>query len=65
MMVKAGQAVDDMIRQLLPLLDGDDILITTAATPIPGHPFAGRHMLRIRGRLHISTGVSGGEEGVR
>ena len=37
MMVKAGQAVDDMIEHLLPLLDDGDILIDggTPTSPIP------------------------------
>ena len=35
MMVKAGQAVDDMIEKLLPLLDDGDILIDGGNSHFP------------------------------
>jgi 6-phosphogluconate dehydrogenase len=64
LMVKAGEAVDGMIEQLLPLLDEGDIIIdggnslfTDTARRI-GY-------VQSKGLLYIGTGVSGGEEGAR
>lgn len=62
MMVKAGQAVDSLIDQLLPLLDPDDILIDG------GNSHFSDTMRRVQrveqqGFLYVGTGVSGGEEG--
>ena len=47
MMVKAGQAVDDMIEQLLPLLDDYDILIDGGNSHFPTRS-AARPMWRVR-----------------
>lgn len=62
LMIKAGQAVDDMIEQILPLLEDGDILIDGGNS---------HYMDTIRrtayvesaGKLFVGTGVSGGEEG--
>ena len=37
MMVKAGQAVDDFIEKLIPLLEPGDIIIDGGKFPFPGH----------------------------
>jgi len=62
LMVKAGEAVDAVIEQLLPLLEEGDVLIDG------GNSFFKDTMRRCeevesRGLLYIGTGVSGGEEG--
>ncbi len=62
MMVKAGQAVDELIEQLIPLLSPGDILIDG------GNSFFEDTTRRVeyvesKGLLYIGTGVSGGEEG--
>ena len=62
MMVKAGQAVDDMIEQLLPLLEDGDIIIDGGNSHFPDTM---RRTARVEecGKLYVGTGVSGGEEG--
>ena len=64
LMVKAGEAVDEFIKQLVPLLEQDDIIIdggnslyldTTRRTK----------QLAQSGLCYVGTGVSGGEEGAR
>lgn len=62
MMVKAGQAVDDMIGQLLPLLEDGDILIDGGNSHFPDTIRRTDYVER-QGKLYIGTGVSGGEEG--
>ncbi len=62
LMIKAGQAVDQMIDQLLPLLDDGDIIIDG------GNSYFVDTMRRTAcveadGKLFIGVGVSGGEEG--
>jgi len=64
MLVKAGQAVDDFIDQLIPHLSPGDILIDG------GNSLYGDTERRVKycekkGLLFIGTGVSGGEEGAR
>ncbi len=64
LMVKAGQAVDDFIEMLVPLLEPGDIIIDG------GNSFFKDTIRRTRdleaeGLLYIGTGVSGGEEGAR
>ncbi len=62
MMVKAGAAVDELIRQLFPLLEPGDILIDGGNSYFPDTE---RRMKEAesKGFLYIGTGVSGGEEG--
>jgi 6-phosphogluconate dehydrogenase len=62
MLVKAGQAVDDTIAQIAPLLEPGDILIDGGNTHFPD---TNRRMAEAKkhGLLYIGTGVSGGEEG--
>lgn len=62
LMVKAGQAVDDFIEHLLPLLDSGDILIDGGNTHFPD---TNRRCAYVesKGCHFIGAGVSGGEEG--
>lgn len=62
LMVKAGQAVDDMIEQLIPHLDKGDIIIDGGNTHFPDSNRRTKY-LESKGLLYIGTGVSGGEEG--
>ena len=62
MMVKAGPAVDDLIRELIPLCSPGDILIDGGNTYFPD---TNRRTVEVEkaGLLFCGTGVSGGEEG--
>ena len=62
MMVKAGKAVDELIDQLIPHLDADDILIDGGNTHYPDTNRRTAYLER-KGFRFIGTGVSGGEEG--
>src|SRR5215471_5242245 len=62
MMVKAGQAGDDLINQLVPLLDKGDIIIDGGNSHFPD-TIRRTKALEEKGLLYIGTGVSGGEEG--
>ena len=62
MMIKAGQAVDDMIEKLLPLLDDGDIIIDGGNSHFPDTARRTAYV-ESKGKLYIGTGVSGGEEG--
>jgi len=62
MMVKAGNAVDDLIEQLLPLLEPGDILIDGGNTHYPD-TMRRAALVESKGLLYVGTGVSGGEEG--
>ncbi|HBE77107.1 MAG TPA: phosphogluconate dehydrogenase (NADP(+)-dependent, decarboxylating) [Firmicutes bacterium] len=62
MMVKAGQPVDDLIEQLLPMLEADDILIDGGNSHFPDTIRRNKYV-ESKGLLYIGTGVSGGEEG--
>ena len=61
-MVKAGQAVDDMINTIIPYLEKGDIIIDGGNTHFPD---TNRRtaFVESKGFLYIGTGVSGGEEG--
>ena len=61
-MVKAGQAVDDTIAQLLPLLDKGDIIIDGGNSNYQDTMRRAKD-LESKGYLFIGSGVSGGEEG--
>jgi len=63
-MVKAGEAVDWVIEQLLPHLSSGDILIDGGNSHFPDTVRRAK-MLEGRGLRFIGTGVSGGEEGAR
>lgn len=62
LMVKAGQAVDDFIDQLIPHLEKGDIVIDGGNSHFPDSTRRTRY-LEEKGFLFIGTGVSGGEEG--
>lgn len=62
MMVKAGQAVDDMIEKLLPILEEGDIIIDGGNSHFPDTARRTAYV-ESKGLLYIGTGVSGGEEG--
>jgi 6-phosphogluconate dehydrogenase len=61
-MVKAGNAVDEMINTLIPHLEKGDIIIDGGNTHFPD---TNRRtaLVESKGLLYIGTGVSGGEEG--
>jgi 6-phosphogluconate dehydrogenase len=62
MMLKAGEAVDQFIDKLLPLLDPGDIIIDGGNSDY--HDTIRRvEKVEARGFRYIGTGVSGGEEG--
>jgi len=62
MMVKAGPAVDDLIRTLTPLLSKGDILIDGGNT-YPADTERRTKEVEANGLLYVGMGVSGGEEG--
>ena len=62
MMVKAGQAVDDLIEQLLPYLEEGDILIDGGNSHFPD-TIRRTAYVESKGLLYVGCGVSGGEEG--
>ncbi len=62
LMVKAGQAVDDFIEQLIPLLEPGDIIIDGGNSHFPDTIRRTKYV-ESKGLLYIGTGVSGGEEG--
>ncbi|MDB5052579.1 MAG: 6-phosphogluconate dehydrogenase [Bacilli bacterium] len=61
-MVKAGQATDDTINQLIPFLSPGDILIDGGNSFFPDTQRRNKE-LQAQGFRFIGTGVSGGEEG--
>ena len=62
LMVKAGQAVDDFIEKLIPVLDPGDIIIDGGNSHFPDTARRTAYV-ESKGFLYIGTGVSGGEEG--
>ena len=62
MMIKAGQAVDDMIERLLAILDDGDIIVDGGNSHFPD-TIRRTAYVESRGKRYIGTGVSGGEEG--
>ncbi len=61
-MVKAGQPVDDVIDELLPLLDKGDLLIDGGNSFFRDTERRNKSVTD-KGFRYIGTGVSGGEEG--
>ncbi|KAF5337218.1 hypothetical protein D9611_003370 [Ephemerocybe angulata] len=64
LLVKAGQAVDDFIKQLEPHLEPGDIIIDGGNSHYPDSIRRTKE-LESKGLLFVGTGVSGGEEGAR
>ena len=64
MLVKAGQAVDEFIDQLIPYLDAGDIIIDGGNSLFEDTNRRQKYV-EAKGLLYIGTGVSGGEEGAR
>ena len=64
MMVKAGEPVDQTIRQLAPLLEAGDILIDGGNSYFQDTERRIKE-LDARGIFYLGTGISGGEEGAR
>ncbi len=64
MMVKAGQAVDDLIAELEPFLEKGDILIDGGNSHFVDTERRCNE-LKPKGLLFVGCGVSGGEEGAR
>ncbi len=62
LMVKAGQAVDDFIDKLIPLLSPGDVIIDGGNTHFPDTTRRTAYV-ESKGLLYVGTGVSGGEEG--
>lgn len=62
MMVKAGQAVDDLIDNLLPYLEEGDILIDGGNSHFPD-TIRRTEYVESKGLRYVGCGVSGGEEG--
>lgn len=64
LLVKAGQAVDDFINKLTPLLSKGDILIDGGNSEYQDTERR-CEALKAKGILFVGSGVSGGEEGAR
>ena len=62
LMVKAGQAVDAIIDQLIPYLEEGDIIIDGGNSHFPD-TIRRVEYVESKGLLYVGTGVSGGEEG--
>ncbi|MDD2425497.1 MAG: decarboxylating NADP(+)-dependent phosphogluconate dehydrogenase [Bacteroidales bacterium] len=62
MMVRAGDAVDQVIDSLLPHLSPGDILLDGGNS---NHTDTARRLMKVEGEglLYVGTGISGGEEG--
>ena len=64
LLVQAGQAVDDFIGQLIPLLEAGDVIIDGGNSNY-NDTIRRTAQVESKGLLYIGTGVSGGEEGAR
>ena len=64
LMIKAGQAVDDAIDTLIPLLEAGDIVID-GGNSLFTDSIRRTRKLEEKGLRFVGTGVSGGEEGAR
>ncbi len=64
LMIKAGEAVDQTIEHLLPLLEPGDIIID-GGNSLFSDTARRLDYVKSKGLLYIGTGVSGGEEGAR
>ncbi|KAJ3569276.1 hypothetical protein NP233_g5157 [Leucocoprinus birnbaumii] len=64
LLVKAGSAVDDFIKQLIPYLEKGDIIIDGGNSHYPDSIRRTKDC-EAQGILFVGSGVSGGEEGAR
>ncbi|XP_078094806.1 6-phosphogluconate dehydrogenase, decarboxylating [Mustelus asterias] len=64
LLVKAGQAVDDFIQKLVPLLQKGDIIIDGGNSEYNDTTRRCKE-LKAKGLLFVGSGVSGGEDGAR
>ncbi|XP_063799926.1 6-phosphogluconate dehydrogenase, decarboxylating [Pseudophryne corroboree] len=64
MLVKAGQAVDDFIKNLVPLLEPGDIIIDGGNSEYRDSTRRCKE-LKAKGIRFVGSGVSGGEDGAR
>lgn len=64
LMVRAGQAVDAFLDQLVPLLQAGDVIIDGGNSHFPDSVRRTKALAE-KGILFVGTGVSGGEEGAR
>mgnify|MGYP003959021213 CR=1 FL=1 len=64
LMVRAGEAVDLFIEQVLPLLDEGDIIIDGGNSNYPDTVRRVEYLSE-KGISYVGSGVSGGEEGAR
>jgi len=64
MMIRAGDAVDQTIEEVLPHLEKGDIIIDGGNSHYPDSERRYKD-LKEKGILFIGTGISGGEEGAR
>lgn len=62
LMVKAGQPVDVLVEQLLPLLEEGDILIDGGNSHFPDTQRRTEYV-ESQGKYYVGCGVSGGESG--
>lgn len=62
MLVKAGEAVDALIEQIIPHLEPGDIIIDGGNTHYPD-TIRRTQYVESKGLLYVGSGVSGGEEG--
>ncbi len=62
LLVKAGQAVDDFIEKLLPVLEPGDVIIDSGNSHFPD-TIRRCEYVESKGLFYIGTGISGGEEG--
>jgi len=62
LLVKAGEAVDDFIEQLIPYLQSGDIIIDGGNSHYPDTIRRSQYV-ESKGFLYVGAGVSGGEEG--
>jgi 6-phosphogluconate dehydrogenase len=62
LLVQAGQAVDDFIEKLIPLMDEGDLIIDGGNSFFKDTIRRNKYLAE-KGFLYIGTGISGGEEG--
>jgi 6-phosphogluconate dehydrogenase len=64
MLVPAGRVVDNVIRDLIPLLEKDDLIIDAGNSHFKDTDLRSKTLVE-RGILYMGVGISGGEEGAR